>query len=112
MLWWKCKKHHEWRATANNRSGGHGCPFCAGRYATKETSLAAKKPYLTKEWHPTKNGKLSPADVTPGSHKKVWWQCKNGHEYISSIYNKSKGNGCPYCSGRRKIANPAQLSLF
>ena len=26
---WKCKLGHTWKATANNRSGGRGCPSCA-----------------------------------------------------------------------------------
>jgi hypothetical protein len=28
-----------------------------------------------------KNGDLTPEDVTPGSHKKVWWVCEKGHEW-------------------------------
>jgi len=27
-------------------------------------------PYLVKEWHPTKNGELTPNDITHGSEKK------------------------------------------
>jgi len=26
---WKCNLGHKWKATANNRSGGRGCPSCA-----------------------------------------------------------------------------------
>ncbi|MAU25129.1 MAG: hypothetical protein CL706_06945 [Chloroflexi bacterium] len=26
-----------------------------------------------KQWHPEKNGNLSPYDVTPGSTEEVWW---------------------------------------
>ncbi len=29
---------------------------------------------LVKEWHPTKNGKLTPHDVTPFSDMVVWWK--------------------------------------
>ncbi len=100
-VWWQCYKGHEWEATVTSRFGGHGCPYCAGQRVTKETSLAVKNPQLAQEWHSTKNGKLTPEDVMPGSSKKVWWQCKKGHEYESSIHNKAKGNGCPYCSRRR-----------
>ena len=38
-------------------------------------------PELVKEWHPTKNGDLTPRDVTHGSKKKVWWLCQNIHEW-------------------------------
>ena len=46
----------------------------------KEKSLAYRFPELSKEWHPTKNGDLTPYDVTVGSHKKVWWICSKGHK--------------------------------
>ena len=28
-VWWKCSKGHEWQATMNSRSQGHGCPYCS-----------------------------------------------------------------------------------
>tara|TARA_B110000285_G_scaffold180449_1_gene203483 strand:+ start:85 stop:225 length:141 start_codon:yes stop_codon:yes gene_type:complete len=37
-------------------------------------SLAEVNPELAEEWHPTKNGELTPFDVTKGSNKKVWWK--------------------------------------
>ena len=36
----------------------------------KEKSLAFRFAELAKEWHPTKNGDLTPNDVTSGSNKK------------------------------------------
>jgi hypothetical protein len=30
---------------------------------------------LPREWHPTKNDDLTPADVAAGSNKKFWWKC-------------------------------------
>lgn len=59
---------------------------------------------LLDEWHQTKNGILSPSDVSPKSNKKVWWLCENGHEWDAVISSRVTGCGCPYCSGR-KIAN-------
>ena len=38
--------------------------------------------YLT-EWHPTKNGNLTPQQVAAGSDKKVWWQ-KNCNGVLQS----------------------------
>src|SRR5947209_2880527 len=66
-------------------------------------SLAYKYPELAAEWHPTKNGLLTPADVLPLSGKKVWWQCLKDpdHEWESLIQNRSRGRGCPYCSNMR-----------
>lgn len=39
----------------------------------KSVSLASEYPELIKEWHPQKNGLLSPENVAPKSSKKVWW---------------------------------------
>ena len=102
-VWWQCKRGHEYQSTVNYKSKGGGCPCCSRRRVCEDNCLATVKPQLSKEWHPTKNGRLTPQDVTPKSHKKVWWQCKRGHEYTSSVSNKTKGNGCPYCNSNTSI---------
>jgi DNA-directed RNA polymerase subunit RPC12/RpoP len=96
-VWWRCKNGHEWQAIIQNRSRGNNCPYCIGRKASKEYNLGVVNPGLIKEWHPTKNGKLTPFDVTPNSHKKAWWLCKNGHEWQAVIGNRNKGIGCRFC---------------
>ena len=55
------------------------------------------RPELASEWHLTKNGSLTPRDVTIGTHKKIWWKCEKGHEWKATIANRSKGVGCPQC---------------
>ena len=45
----------------------------------------------------------------PNSDKKVWWKCKNGHEWQAMIGNRHRGNGCPYCSGRYAIKDENDL---
>ena len=103
-VWWKCSKGHEWRATINSRNNGIGCPFCSGRYALKgKNDLQTVNPTLAKEWNHKKNIGLTPMDVLPNSNKKVWWMCKKGHEWESTIAHRSNGRGCPYCSGRYAI---------
>jgi hypothetical protein len=96
-IWWQCRKGHEWEAVVYTRSKGVGCPYCSGRAAYKENCLATISPALAKEWHPTKNGNLTPDDITPGSNKKVWWQCGRGHEWKASVSNRSRGTGCSFC---------------
>jgi hypothetical protein len=59
-------------------------------------------PDLARQWHPTKNEKLTPRKVCPGAHRKVWWKCDYGHSWKSTVLNRSNGNGCPYCAGRNK----------
>ena len=102
-VWWRCGEGHEWQATVNGRAKGGGCPVCAGRkLMAGENDLAATDPALAAEWHPTKNGSLTPAEVFPGSRKRVWWQCAEGHEWQASIASRAKsGSGCPVCAGKK-----------
>lgn len=66
---------------------------------------------LLSEWHPNKNGTLTPNDVTSKSGKKVWWQCKNGHEWEATVINRTNHNsGCLYCSGRLVIVGQNDLA--
>jgi len=101
-VWWKCVKcYYEWESIIGSRNNGNGCPACSGRVATKYNCLAAKNKELAKEWHPTKNGKLIPYNVTQSSGKKVWWECSEcDHEWEAVIAGRSNGSGCPACSGR------------
>ena len=58
---------------------------------------------LMKEWNQEKNILYNPADLTSGSSKKVWWKCKNGHEWEAVIHTRVKGVGCPYCMSKKAI---------
>jgi hypothetical protein len=91
---------HEWEAPVRNRSRGYGCPYCAGRAVGSDNCLEAINPKLTKQWHPEKNGSLTPKSVAPNSDKNAWWFCHKGHEWQATISNRNRGRGCPYCAGR------------
>ena len=83
-----------------------GCPICAGqRTLPGENDLATLRPDLAAEWHPSKNKKLKPSDCTISSGRRVWWRCKEGHEWQSVVSARTgKDNcGCPYCYGRYAI---------
>jgi len=99
-VWWRCEKGHEWENYIYNRTRGFGCPFCSGRRPTRDNNLLAIKPDVAKQWHPFKNKNLRPEQVSPNSHRKVWWQCEKGHEWIAFIYKMNK-KPCPYCYGRK-----------
>jgi hypothetical protein len=60
-------------------------------------SLADRNPELAKEWHPTRNGDLTPDQVTPGSSRKVWWRCSLGYELGAILVNRTCGHSCPDC---------------
>jgi hypothetical protein len=98
-IWWRCSKGHEWHVPVSSRADGNGCPYCSGRYATKANNLASKYPELVNEWDQEKNKSLNPAEITPYSNKKVWWQCKKGHAWQATLYNRAKNkSGCPICA--------------
>lgn len=100
--WWICEKGHEYRAKICHRVSGSKCPFCHGKKLAKERSLSHKRPDLAKEFHPTKNEALTADQIHASSRKEVWWQCSKDieHEWKSTVDNRSKGNGCPYCKNR------------
>lgn len=106
-VWWKCPEgdDHEWKTTVAHRSNGRNCPICSGHKVAKSTSLGTLNPELAKEWHPTKNGNLTPIDVSPGSGRKVWWKCNKGddHEWQAYVNNRSKGSGCPICTNHKAV---------
>lgn len=99
-IWWQCVNGHEWQASVKCRTMGKtGCPQCAGVKENGENSLLLVNPILASEWHPNKNIFLSSRYITPYSHKKVWWQCINGHEWRATVSSRTHGRCCPYCSG-------------
>ena len=102
MVWWICEKGHEWKAIVYDRKNGCNCPICSGhQILIGYNDLATVNTELALQWHPIKNGVLTPQDVTAGSGKKVWWKCKNGHEWQAVISSRNAGYGCPYCAGEK-----------
>jgi len=67
-------------------------------------SLQSEYPDLSKQWHPSKNGSLTPSDVAPHSGRRVWWTCPGGHDWQAIISSRSRGHGFPYCAGQRPTA--------
>ena len=101
-VWWRCKEGHEWEAPIYSRSAGHGCPVCGGQKLQQGVNdLAARRPELAAEWHPTKNGALRPEYIQPYSAKTVWWRCEEGHEWQATVKSRVKEHaGCPICANR------------
>ena len=71
-------------------------------------------PKIAREWNKERNVDLKPTDVIANSNKRVWWKCKEGHEWSCLIVNRArKGKadpGCPYCSGRKVLAGYNDLA--
>lgn len=104
-VWWRCSVcEHEWKAMIHNRARekrSTGCPACANRQVTGDNNLQALYPDLANQWHPERNGNLRSKDIVPGSNKKVWWLCANGHSWKvapSSRIKRHGISGCPKCS--------------
>lgn len=103
-VWWKGTCGHSWKAKIDNRANGTGCPYCKqNRLISGQTSLDAINPLLALEWHPSKNGQRTPHNTSAFCNDAVWWMCEHGHEWRAVVSNRSYGERCPYCSGRRPI---------
>lgn len=111
-VWWRCKSGHNWQAPIFSRtSSKSGCPYCTGRKVFPgEKNLAVDHPDLLKEWHPTKNTEVNPDELPSGTHRKVWWQCVKGHEWLAQVKSRVEGTGCPYCSNRKIIPGENDLA--
>ena len=73
------------------------------RKPDRGSSLFDVAPDLALEWHPTKNGTLTPCDVMARSGRDVLWRCPSNpaHEWLQEIrYRSCHKNTCPICSGR------------
>jgi hypothetical protein len=106
-IWWKCPlvDAHEWEAVLLSRSRGHGCPYCSNHKINLENCLATIYPELAKQWHPTKNGSLTPSDIGAGHSKKVWWKCPvaDDHEWAATVAKRANLRGCPCCAGHKVV---------
>lgn len=106
-VWWLCPLGHAYDIRVGDRTGKRpqNCPFCSGkRVLVGFNDLWTLHPAIASEWHPTKNGSLTPQHITAGSNKKVWWRCSLGHAYDTEPYNRVSGDDCPFCSGHRVMA--------
>ena len=107
-VWWKCQLNHSYETRISIRTGKGkcGCPYCsspARKVLPGFNDLETKYPDLAQEWHPTKNGKLTPNNVLCGTAKKVWWLGKCGHEYEQKIVSRVRGGNCPFCSHQKLL---------
>lgn len=121
LIWWMCEKGHEWQASVVSRVRGRGCPVCAKTlrpivrqktYLKKNGSLIKNYPNIAEQWHPTKNGDITPENITSGSSKIVWWMCEKGHEWQATVNSRTRGNGCPVCAKEQATSYPEQVLYF
>jgi len=62
-----------------------------------------------KEWDYDKNKTVRPEEVGPGTERKCWWRCSEGHSWQASVYSRNAGTGCPYCAGNTVLTGVNDL---
>jgi hypothetical protein len=109
---WLCPNGHTYSADPNHRIQGTGCSVCASKTIVQgQNDLASVRPELAKEWHPTKNLPLTPANISKSSGKPVWWLCsKCGYEWLVGVNKRAAGRGCPVCA-RSRVAQAHQRAV-
>jgi superfamily II DNA or RNA helicase len=78
------------------------CPVCA----VAARSLALVSPAAATEWHPQRNGAITPSQVDADHLMHAWWRCPNGHDYQATVRSRVRGSGkCPTCFGGWSLEN-------
>ena len=86
-----------WRTARNSK-----CPYCSGKRARSGVnSLAALYPDIADEWDMNRNAPLTPDEVTPGSNRAVWWCCRDGHHWLTTVQTRVNAPSCLYCRNMR-----------
>lgn len=83
-------------------------PFSTKQQHTKQDGpdICLLEPALQKAWDHAANAQLGNIVIKPSSSKKVWWTCdqcpdSHLHSWSAIVSNRSRGSGCPQCSGRK-----------
>ncbi len=108
---WKCSNcGNEWSLSTNKMHKRENvCLYCAHKKASSFYNLETEIPILAREWNYERNSK-KPTQYLPASCERVWWKCKEGHEFEGRIKDRtrtaktniSKGKSiCPYCNHER-----------
>jgi uncharacterized Zn-finger protein len=95
-LKWICPKGHVWESTVNQRTNRKSnCSVCDGKSVIAGINdLKTLYPEIADQAY-----EWDPSTLTPGSGKKVWWKCNEGHTWEAPPERRTSNNsGCPYCS--------------
>ena len=74
--------------------------------------LASLYPEIAAQWDLEKNGDLTPDQVLPGSGKRIYWTCEEGHSWRTAVYHRTEGHGCPVCAGAIILAGHNDLATL
>lgn len=123
-IMWQCltNKEHTWLEKINLRTKKNSteCRICK----KEANSLQTNYPEIAAEWHPTKNGSLTPNDVSKASGEIVWWLCHVNpeHEWKADVRNRTLNkSNCNKCSIEKtaihhknpdQVINPKDVEIF
>ncbi|MEU8182111.1 zinc-ribbon domain-containing protein [Micromonospora sp. NPDC049047] len=116
--WWQCAvdAHHQWETQIVQRTAdGTRCPYCTNKRASATNNLAVRYPEVAEQWHPTRNGALTPTTVPAGSGTRAWWTCPAGpdHEWqVRVVERTTGGSSCPFCVNQRVSVTNSLATLF
>ena len=105
--WWKCHVcGYEWQESRTVRTFTQkGCPCCTNYVVIPGINdLATTDSDIAAEWDYSRNGEVTPQQVTRGKDFAAWWICPHcGESYDLEIYKRTgpQHQGCPYCAGKR-----------
>jgi hypothetical protein len=112
---WICQNNHSFEQRIYSRAKGGGCAICSGQKVLAGfNDLQTINPYLASDWHPTKNGDLTPSQISPNSTKDVWWKCQCcEYEWVRPVVLRhSQHVGCPRCNQHTQTSFAEQAILF
>ena len=100
--WWRCPQGHDFERAPLLMVRDSSCPVCA----VAARSLALVSPAVAAEWHPERNGAITPSQVDADHIMYAWWCCPNGHDYQATVRSRVRGSGkCPTCFGGWSLDN-------
>ncbi len=110
---WLCPAcDHQWTSVVASRAlGGYGCPTC-GRARTAHARSTPAPGMALADLHPRLTGELienlthpgrTAQQLKPASHDQCRWRCSSGHEWATTVKNRTRGGtGCPACQRIRR----------
>ena len=112
--YWTCEKdnrHYFYTRIDHMVNSNIACPVCANQsIIVGINDLTTTHPQLIEEWDFQKNTKYKPQDFTYGNTQKVWWKCKKGHSWQSTIASRTTQKcGCPTCSKELRVSFPETI---
>lgn len=114
-VWWLCSDcGNSYKTSVYSRTSLRtGCPICSNRMVVVGVNdLTTTHPHLAEEWNYIRNGTLKPTNIVAGSNTKVWWKCKEQHEWKATVCSRAAGRECPICAQKERPVSRQKTLLL